>query len=99
MMKTHRMKTHRLTRPNTLLAGIGMALILLLALSDPAASQNRRSSRSRREDPNLPAQRTPLPRSEVNLGAIPFRIVYESRRDTNGETNWEIIRVDADGSN
>ncbi|MFC1791366.1 hypothetical protein ACFL0I_02740, partial [Gemmatimonadota bacterium] len=58
-----------------------------------------RGSSSDRSDPSLPSQREPLPKSEVNLGQIPFRIVYESRRDTNGETNWEIMVVDADGSN
>jgi Tol biopolymer transport system component len=78
-----------------------MAFMLLLGLSDPAASQDRRSSRSRstREDPSLPSQRTPLPKSELSLGAIPYRIVYESLRDTEGESNWEIIIINADGSN
>jgi Tol biopolymer transport system component len=95
------MKTHRFARLNALVSGLGIALILLLALSDPVASQSRRSRRgsSGREDPNLPSQRTPLPSSALNLRAIPHRIVFESLRETGGESNWEIVRVDADGSN
>lgn len=95
------MKTHRLAHLRSLVSGIGIAVILLLGLSDPAASQDRRSRRSRsaREDPALPGQRTPLPASELDLPAIPYRIVYESLRDTNGESNWEILIIKADGSN
>ena len=97
------MITHWKNHLRAPVTGIGLSLILLLGLTDPAASQDRRSrssgNRSSREDPSLPSQRTPLPKSEVNLAAIPFRIVYESRRDANGDSNWEIIMVNADGSN
>ncbi len=80
------------------------ALIILTTVLSPAgqtSAQQRSGARASRtrEDPNLPAQRAPLPRSELDLGAIPFRIVYESFRETEGRENWEICRIDADGSN
>ncbi len=83
------------------LCAIGLSLILLSSLSVEASSQDRRSrdSRSSREDPTLPQQRAPVPVSEVNLRAIPYRIVYESLRNANGRANWEIFIVNADGSN
>jgi len=40
----------------------------------------------------------PLPQSDLDLDEIPYRIVYESYRDTDGQENWEICLIDADGS-
>jgi Tol biopolymer transport system component len=40
----------------------------------------------------------PLPRSEMDLDEIPYRIVFESYRETDGKENWEICLIDADGS-
>ncbi len=52
---------------------------------------------------NAPVDETfglaPLPRSELNLDVIPYRIVFESFRETDGKENWEICLIDADGSN
>ena len=33
-------------------------------------------------------RKTPLPKSELNLAEIPFKIVYESLRKTEGKENW-----------
>jgi Tol biopolymer transport system component len=41
----------------------------------------------------------PLPQSELNLDEIPYRIVFESFRETDGKENWEICLINADGSN
>ncbi len=41
---------------------------------------------------------TPLPRQSLDLEAIPFKIVYETYRQTNGRDNWELYLVNADGS-
>jgi len=92
------MKTYRIA-PG-LVSCLGIASIFLLGLADSAASQNRSQRRgsSGRQDSNLPSQRTPLPASELSLGGLPHRIVFESLRDADGESNWEIIRVNADGS-
>jgi len=52
---------------------------------------------------NVPINATyglePLPRSELNLDEIPYQIVFESYRETEGKENWEICLIDADGSN
>ena len=40
----------------------------------------------------------PYPCSELDLAAIPFKIVYETYRETNGKKNWELYLVKADGS-
>ena len=45
----------------------------------------------------LPQQ--PCDKSELNLKAIPFKIVYETYRETEGKENWELYMIDADGSN
>ena len=90
----------RFTSFKPLLTVVGIVFILISGLADTASSQSRRSGRGRsaEDDVALPGQRTPLPTSRINLGAIPFRIVYESLRDANGESNWELFMVNADGS-
>jgi len=40
----------------------------------------------------------PLPQSELDLDRIPYRIVFESYRETNGQENWEICLINANGS-
>lgn len=44
-------------------------------------------------------RQTPYPKSELNLKEIPFKIVYETYRQTNGKQNWELYLINADGSN
>jgi Tol biopolymer transport system component len=39
------------------------------------------------------------PSTELNLKEIPFKIVYETYRQTNGKENWELYVMDVDGSN
>ena len=90
-----------LGHPVQLLAAVGISAILLLTLADHASSQSRRSRGRSSEvtDPNLPSQRAPLPASELELEDLDYRIVYESLREADGESNWEIIMIGADGSN
>jgi len=40
----------------------------------------------------------PSPKSELDLKNIPFRIVYETYRRTEGKENWELYLINADGS-
>lgn len=52
------------------------------------------------EPPVLPgAKLHPYPASELDLASIPFKIVYETLRETDGKENWELYLIDADGSN
>jgi len=53
--------------------------------------------RPRRPDGRRPRE-IPWPKRELNLRAIPFKIVYETCRTTNGRENWELYIVNADGS-
>jgi dipeptidyl aminopeptidase/acylaminoacyl peptidase len=41
----------------------------------------------------------PCNKSEIDLKAIPFKIIYETYRETDGKENWELFLIDADGSN
>ena len=43
-------------------------------------------------------RKVPSPRAELNLEEIPFKIVYETYRKTNGRNNWELYLINADGS-
>ena len=44
-------------------------------------------------------ERSPQPATTLNLAAIPFKLVYETYRPTNGKENWELFMMNADGSN
>jgi Tol biopolymer transport system component len=41
----------------------------------------------------------PHKESELDLAAIPFKIIYKAYRETNGKENWELFLMNADGSN
>ena len=41
----------------------------------------------------------PNEKSEIDLKAIPFKIIYETYRETDGKENWELYLINADGSN
>jgi Tol biopolymer transport system component len=43
-------------------------------------------------------KRIPSPTEEINLSEIPFKILFETYRTTEGKENWEIYRMNADGS-
>ena len=44
-------------------------------------------------------RKVPSPSTDLNLKEIPFKIVYETYRQTNGRENWELYLMNADGSN
>jgi len=41
----------------------------------------------------------PNEKSELDLKAIPFKIIYETYREMDGKENWELFLMNADGSN
>jgi len=43
-------------------------------------------------------RKTPFPRTELKLNEVPFKIVYETYRQTDGKENWELCLINADGS-
>jgi Tol biopolymer transport system component len=77
------MKFIRPVHPPRRLIPIGGVVLICLAWSPLVASKEQ--------------QRAPVPASQLNLTRVPFRIVYESFRDT-GRPNWDIFIVNADGS-
>jgi Tol biopolymer transport system component len=52
------------------------------------------AERTRRDRPKL----IPLRQDAIDLKAIPFQIVYETYRQTNGRKNWELFAINADGT-
>jgi Tol biopolymer transport system component len=40
----------------------------------------------------------PMPREAIDLKAIPYKILYETYRETGGKENWELFIMNADGS-
>jgi Tol biopolymer transport system component len=67
-------------------------LVLDLLVVNQAVSATRL-----KDDSNL--RRIPYPKSTLNLEEIPFKIVYETYRKTNGRDNWELFLINSDGSN
>lgn len=60
------------------------AFLTLLSMSVAAAAEEEASLR---------------PGTGLDLKGVPFKIVYESLRQTDGKENWELILINADGSN
>jgi len=82
--------------------GIGILSCLILSLfsADGAicvAQTGRRGARTLQN--KLGPRKIPSPRVELKLEGIPFKIVYETFRETNGKENWELYMINADGSN
>ncbi len=50
-------------------------------------------------DESSDKQIKPLAKTELNLKSLPFKIVYESYLKTDGHENWELVLINADGSN
>ena len=72
-------------------AGIFISLMLTLSVVNGAVRRPRTPYRPR-------PRKVPSPRAELNLEEIPFKIVYETYRKTNGRNNWELYLINADGS-
>ena len=47
----------------------------------------------------LRLKKMPNAREEMDLGDIPYKILFETYRDTDGRHNWELYQMNADGSN
>lgn len=79
-----------------LLVGFCLRLFLCLCPGALALAQPSPKSQSTNEAvlPELPCDKTAF-----NLAAIPFKIIHETYRETDGKENWELQMVNADGSN
>jgi len=94
------MKKQTMDRKGSRIFNLISVFVLILFISFPAFPQrySNRSRASELDDPNLPEQRIPLLKSELNLSQISYKIVYESFQETEGLGNWEICMINADGS-
>lgn len=72
------------------------ALITLAAMLSFAVIEDAASSKS--ESPQAAPESVPMAREALNLKEIPFKIVYETYRKTDGKENWELCMMNADGS-
>jgi Tol biopolymer transport system component len=43
-------------------------------------------------------QQAPVPASQLALAGVPYRIIYETLRESGGRANWELFIINADGS-
>ncbi len=73
-----------------------LASIILVALATSATAQT--SAPSGTEEPRTKPVSSPMAREALNLANIPFKIVHESFRPTEGKENWELLMMNADGS-
>jgi Tol biopolymer transport system component len=73
----------------------GVITILSLLLSLGLIGEAFCGSRDENE-PRL--KRMPSPKEEIDLSKIPYKILYETFRDTDGSLNWELYQMNADGS-
>ena len=44
-------------------------------------------------------RKVPLQQTEMNLAEVPYKILFETYRETDGQKNWELFQMNADGSN
>ena len=94
-----RLRDLRITRMARTIWPWGFMLLGMIVLQGQVEAQGRGRYGGRYEsDRNRPEQRTPTDGSEIDLAAIPFRIVFESYRETDGRSNWEICLINPDGS-
>jgi hypothetical protein len=82
-----------------------LALGAILALAglapvkaiEPTAFEATTESES--EPVRMRPKQIPLPQEAIDLQKIPFKLVHETYRQTEGKENWEIFLRNADGSN
>jgi Tol biopolymer transport system component len=82
-------KTRLLTATGT---HVLFALILSVSVSNEAVCRAQQQA-------SINLQTTPSPAANFNLSAVPFKIVYETYRQTDVIENWELFIMNADGSN
>ncbi len=75
-----------------------LVLIILFCLYF-AFSGSVEISRGSQAENEAEPQTGPYDKSELDLKSIPFRIIYETLRKTDGKENWELFIMNADGSN
>jgi Tol biopolymer transport system component len=73
---------------------VGIFISMILTLTVVNGTERRPLTPKRQNMRKVPSQR-----QELNLKNVPFKIVYETYRETEGRPNWELYMMNADGSN
>lgn len=71
---------------------IYITIILIATVTNNAVKSSQSRSRLR-------PRSVTSPRAELSLKDVPFKIVHETYRKTEGRQNWELFLMNADGSN
>jgi len=75
---------------------LGLGIIFCLYFVFSGFVETARGSQAAKE---AELREGPNERTEIDLKAIPFKIIYETFRETDGKENWELFIMNADGSN
>ena len=70
-----------------------ISLVLLSGTFSRCSAQEQAQQQEQKEPEQEKKQEKP------ELSRIPYKIVYETRRTTEGRRNWELFMMNADGSN
>ncbi len=81
----------------TFAAALVLAGFSVTQAAEPAAVETTAESEARAV--RMRPKQIPLPREAIDLQKIPFKLVHETYRKTDGKSNWEIFMMNADGSN
>jgi len=77
-------------------SGAEIAVLVLFVLAAGAFNEGLCEAQNQT---GLRVKRLPSPQKELNLKEIPFKILFETFRKTDGRENWELFQMNADGSN
>jgi Tol biopolymer transport system component len=87
------LKICKTVRTTVLMKQHGIVVIILLSLFVVNAAFCQLKTPQEESLPKMPS-----PSSEIDLKSIPYKIVYETFRETDGIENWELYLINADGS-
>ena len=87
--------TKRFNITGSSLSQAGIALLLLLLAASGATKDAFGEPQTEKR---VRVKRAPSSRAELNLADIPFKILFETYRRTDGRQNWELFQINADGS-
>jgi len=87
--------TKRLNITGSSLSQAGIAVLLLLLAASATVKDAFGEPQTQKR---VRVKRAPSARAELNLADIPFKILFETYRRTDGRQNWELFQINADGS-
>jgi Tol biopolymer transport system component len=83
----------------TEISRLSPATVLVLLCTVLTMSLTNGTSVSAQPQERLRVKKKPSDPEELDLSKIPFKILFETYRRTEGRFNWELFQINADGSN